>query len=238
MINKTVLIIVILVLSNILSAQNTINQTDEKGFKQGKWVVKDKQGIIKYKGQFNNDVPYGEFTYYYKSGSVKAISRIFNDGQSSYTKTFHKNGNMLAEGKYVNRKKDSVWNYYANDKDKRLVAVEAYKNNSKHGTWKSFYSNGNVAEEITYIKGVKEGLWKQYFEDGSIKFKVPVKNGLKEGLFTSYFPGQAVVNISGTYSNGVKQGIWMYFNQKAEKTRRETYENGILVDVQTFEEEN
>lgn len=232
------LMVLILTLSTMLSAQNAVNQTDENGLKQGRWIEKDKHGQIKYKGQFKNDVPYGEFTYYYQNGKVKAISNIFNKGQCSYTKTFHKNGNLLAEGKYVDREKDSIWNYYANDKNKRLVSVEEYKNNKKHGTWKNFYSNGNIAEEVTYVNGVKEGIWKQYFEDGSIKFKVPVENGLKEGLFTNYYPGGKVVNISGTYNNGVKQGIWMYFNQKAEKTRRETYENGTIVDVQIFEDEN
>jgi len=222
----------IIVCSNVLYGQNV---SDEQGRKQGEWTVKDKQGRIQYKGQFHDDIPYGTFTYYYKNGSIRAVSSIYQGGQNSFTKTYHENGTLMAEGKFVNREKDSIWNYYSDKPGNKLVAIEVYKNNSKDGVWTTFYPNGQVAEKITYQNGKQNGAWKQYFEDGSLKFKVDVSNGEKEGLFTAYYPG-GVVSISGTYKNGNKNGTWMYFDENARKTKREVYENGIMVEAELFDE--
>ena len=44
--------------------------SDENGKKQGKWM-KRKDGVKFYAGQFKDDIPVGEFKYYYPNGKLK-----------------------------------------------------------------------------------------------------------------------------------------------------------------------
>ena len=84
------------------------NLTDQQGRKQGKWVKNYNYGSMRYEGMFLDDKPVGEFKYYYKDGSLKAITRYSASGDSAATKSFHKNGKtMLKELILNNRRKEN-----------------------------------------------------------------------------------------------------------------------------------
>ena len=61
---------IFLVFSFSVNAQN-LNQIDNNGQKQGLWKKSYENGNLRYKGQFNNDIPIGIFYYYYKSGELQ-----------------------------------------------------------------------------------------------------------------------------------------------------------------------
>ena len=65
---KSILTFLLIVAYSVSFAQN---KKDSQGRKQGEWkkAYKDVQ-VYQYIGQFKNDKPYGEFTYFYKSGNV------------------------------------------------------------------------------------------------------------------------------------------------------------------------
>lgn len=91
-----------------LSQGTNINQTDNKGKKQGYWEKKYSNGKLQYKGFFRDDKPRGEFTRYYENGIIQA-KMIFDDsGLKSHATLFYDNGEKAAEGNYVNTKKDST----------------------------------------------------------------------------------------------------------------------------------
>ena len=52
------ILIILLFIPILCLSQNTI---DSSGEKQGKWEQKYLNGILKYEGQFENDVPFGRF---------------------------------------------------------------------------------------------------------------------------------------------------------------------------------
>ena len=60
---------------------------------------------------------------------------------------YYPGGKLKATGNYVNQKKDSVWNYYAENDS--LIAREVYKSGLENGDWKIFYPNGKVSELTT-----------------------------------------------------------------------------------------
>jgi antitoxin component YwqK of YwqJK toxin-antitoxin module len=209
------------------------NKVDPDGRRQGHWKVYDVNGALKFEGNFKDNVPVGEFKYYYPNGKTKAISHFFNDGRDSRTRVFSQQGYLMAEGKYSDRKKDSVWLYYS-DFDGVLLSEEVYENTVPHGLWKTYYDNGNLAEEITYARGEKHGPWKQYFTDGSVKLKANYVEGKLEGLMVVFhLNGQ--VNLSGNYIHNFKDGTWMYFNDHAETVRKEVYDRGTLISTEEYE---
>jgi antitoxin component YwqK of YwqJK toxin-antitoxin module len=206
-----VLILALLIIPYSQFSQE-FNQVDDKGRKQGKWRKTYPSGAIRYEGQFRNDNPHGEFRYYYESTVLKAVSNYSTDGSIAYTKTFHENGVVMAEGKYVNRLKDSTWKYFS-DVDGALIAEENYSHGNLEGKSITYYpDSGNTTEIIEYKNNIKDGVFLKYFPDGELMSEGTFSEGLLEGDFTVYFP-DGNIEIKGKYKNGRKIGNWSYFTE-------------------------
>lgn len=57
-----------------------------------------------------------------------------------------------------------------------------YKKGALHGTWKSFYHNGNVDTEGTMKFNVQHGLWCKYYPFGSLEQSCTYRYGKKHGF--------------------------------------------------------
>jgi antitoxin component YwqK of YwqJK toxin-antitoxin module len=211
----------------LLAQQAERNQTDDKGWKQGYWRKYDEMGHVLYEGQFKNNIPLGEFKYYYPNGSVRAILIMFNDGKESHSQLFHRNGKLMAKGKYFQQKKDSIWNYYS-EHDGILLSTEIYIKTVKQGVWKNYYPDAKVAEEFTYENNIRHGSWKQFYTDGSLKLEGIYVNDNKEGVF-KMFHYNGNVEVSGFYHNDLKDGLWIEYNDTNKKIKEEEYKMGKLI---------
>jgi antitoxin component YwqK of YwqJK toxin-antitoxin module len=221
------LLIVICLLPTFLYPQDTINKLNPQGLKEGYWRKKDSTGRMVYEGHFRNGLPSGTFKYYYADGRVKAISKFSEDGKRSRTTTYFGSGKKMAEGIYVDEKKDSTWRFYS-DYDSALLSEESYKNGKKDGITKTYYPGKGVAEQMTWKNGVKEGPWIQYYTDGTIKMKAIYHNDEKNGLMEAFLPtGKPMFN--GRYLNGDPDGTWMYYDDKGNPAKKEVYDKGALV---------
>jgi antitoxin component YwqK of YwqJK toxin-antitoxin module len=210
-----------------------MNQTDNKGRKQGSWRVYDDGGNLKYTGHYANGKPVGVFTYYYPKGAVKAVLTNLDSGAVTYAKNYHENGKLMAEGKYVHQKKDSTWLYYS-AYDGTLSTEEHYLNTVKDGVWKTYYPEGQVAEEVIYRNGLREGPWIQYFTDGKVKMKVSYINDKLEGQYFVYHLN-GNVEVSGTYVNSEKDGTWIYLDDTGATEKREEYKAGLMIKQEIIE---
>lgn len=221
----------ILLLAGMAAAQEItdthINKVDLQGRRQGSWRVYDFEGNLKFTGEFVHGKPTGEFIWFYPSGRVKALVNHRDSGQVAYAKNFYPNGVLMAQGKYVNQQKDSLWLYY-NEEDGSLSAEERYVNMSREGVWKTYFPEGGVAEEITYGHDMKNGPWMQYYTDGTIKLKGFYVDDLLEGLYIVYHLNGGV-EISGTFRHSEKHGSWVYLNDLGELEKREEYDEGKLI---------
>lgn len=213
--------------SGMSQDQTRLNSKDNLGRKQGYWKSFDEMGYLKYEGTFKNDIPVDTFKYYYPDGKLRALSFFYNEGMQSHTKLYHRNEKIMAEGNYLNQKKDSIWRYYS-EYDGVLLSEEIYVNNQKSGLWRQFFPNGKVAEEINYKNDVEDGEWKQFYTDGTKKLDGFYVQGLKEGLIQMFYPnGQ--VETTGTYLHSLKEGVWKYFSEEGKNIKDELYKNGKLV---------
>lgn len=211
-----------------LNAQDSLNRTDSKGLRQGAWIKLDKEGRKVYEGQFVDGIPCGVFRYYYPDGKLKTVASLSENGRVSRTITYSANGRKIAEGKYVDEKKDSTWKYFS-EIDGVLLSEEKYKKGRLEGKAVTFYAAGGIAEEISYTSGTKDGPWVQYFEDGKVKLKGIFIKGLKEGRFSVYY-GSGQIMMSGSYRNGLKEGAWNYYDDKGKLQKTETYSGGIKLE--------
>ncbi len=208
---KIALLLLVLGVSSISFSQE-YNFRDDSGLRQGKWrkfhVNSDK---LFYVGQFKNDKPVGEFTYYYTSGKTKGLMNYDDIGEHCKSKAYYENGRLMAKGNYFNQKKDSTWQYYTNEG--LLKSEENWKNGVKHGEEIVYYvEDGSVLERLTWENGKKNGLWVQFFEKGVPKVKGIYLDDEFEGEMRYFFP-DGKTEIKGKYINGLRDGTWYYYNK-------------------------
>ena len=209
---KRYLIILLIFPFFCFSQTNTI---DKKGLKQGVWAkyYPDNKTPI-YTGQFLDNKPIGEFRYFFPSGKVKAIIQHQAKNNLSYARLYFENEQLMAEGRYKEMKKDSLWiNYnsqgfiisreiYALDKlnglrvtyylegqgedEEKMLTIENYKDSLLDGSFESFFIKGNIHKQGNYIKGNKEGIWLIYNPDGQLASKANYKNDVLHGWSYAY----------------------------------------------------
>ena len=194
------------------------------GEKNGPWQNTYPDGRLKSKGQFKNDVPYGEFVFYYADGKTKARMTYKDSGSVAYATTLYESGRTMAEGKYINQLKDSIWSYYG-DSTNQLISTESYRMGVLQGESITYYPGTNQPTEIIiYDNGKKQGPLKKYFPDGSLMTEGFYENDRLNGPFTLFYP-DGKVQLKGVYSRGEQTGDWKYYNEKGEEMAYEDFVN-------------
>ena len=201
------------------------NVVDKAGKKQGYWKRLDAMNKPVYEGTFKDDIPTGEFNYYYETGQVKVISVFSNMGKVTRTKMYYENGKKKAEGKYVSEKKDSTWKFYS--EEEILLSEENFKDGKKEGKFITYFRSGKIAEEKTWKNDVENGPWKQYFENGTVKIDCTYNAGFLEGSAKFYFMN-GKISIDGNYQHAVKHGNWKYFKSDGSLDRIEKWKLGKM----------
>lgn len=67
--------------------------------------------------------------------------------------------------------------------------------------------------------------------NGIICYEQKVKDGLADGNYNTYFvnsDGERILQVSGKYKQGVKEGVWKSYYENGEKKEEAKYENGLL----------
>jgi antitoxin component YwqK of YwqJK toxin-antitoxin module len=212
-------------LSLSLSGQNdTINQTDASGRKQGYWEKRIQDSILIYQGHFKDDKPIGEMRRYYETGELKAI--LMYKPNCDYVKTclYYDTGEPAGKGTYFQNLKDSLWTYYSYYTG-AITSTEMFSKGVKQGLERKYYPNGQVSEEIAWNNDKKHGVWNQYFEDGTIKLKGFYTNNKVNGPYTFYWPNGKLY-ITGTFLENKRNGKWQFFTDEGKFKSEIVYING------------
>lgn len=213
-----IFIYILLLNYSFVLAQDTINQLDSKGLKNGYWrgFYEDTKNL-RYEGQFKNGIEIGTFKFYDNTKKKNLIStRKFQANNVAYTIIY--NGNFkVSEGKTIDKKREGKYLTYHYIQT-QVMTEEFYKNDLLHGLRKVFYKSGEIAEECMYENGKRNGFYKKYAENGKILEESNYQTGLYQGkaIFRD-----ALGNIlsEGNYEKGKSVGIWkIYENGKLKTT--------------------
>ncbi|THF52707.1 hypothetical protein E6C50_00405 [Flavobacterium supellecticarium] len=227
---KTTFLTLCSLFSAVAFAQE-INKTDDKGQRHGLWKgIYEDTKYPRYEGTFDHGKETGVFKYFDNTKAGPVIgTRDFsaNDG-SNYSIFFDQKGNKVSEGKIVNKEHEGEWKIYHKG-GKPVMTLEYYKNGKLDGIRKTFYPNGAIAEEVTYVNGVKQGIYKKYSDKGVVIEET--------GYFNDQFDGPSIyrnaaneVTVRGQFKNGKKSGIWKFY----EKNKLVKEVNAKKVNDMTF----
>ncbi len=210
------------------SQNDTINQVDENGLKQGYWEKFYPGGKPMYKGYFRDGKPVGTMYRFYESGAVKAILNFEEVNPLTSIIFYYEDGTKAAEGFYLGNEKDSVWNYYSYY-DKVLKLRENYKKGKLEGKKYVYYTTGEIFDETTWGQGKKQGPWKKYFKDGTIQLDTQYENDVLQGSFKVYNEN-GKPELIGNHVKNNRHGKWLFFNDKGEKLLELNYNMGQLLN--------
>jgi len=215
-------LVIVFMMTSISVQLNAQNKTDDQGRKQGVWEKKKSDGRLHYRGQFKDDIPYGKFKYYDKTGFIKTLLE-YQTPDSVIATHYHGNGKKSAYGYYVNQKKEGVWRFY--DRKGVKSSEQIYVNGLKNGKQTIYNLNGSVSRVTFYKNDVENGYRKTFNTDGELLSEGEIRDGHMDGMQKIYRAGK--INIEGAYKHSVRDGEWKYYDEKGELYKTEVYELGI-----------
>ena len=95
----------------------------------------------------------------------------------------------------------------SNDNESEIDIIDGIK--------KTYYDNGKIETERTYVDGLEHGPAKGWFENGELQFEASKKDGLPHGLVRNYYVN-GKLSLEAEYNMGIEHGIY-----------KEWYENGM-----------
>lgn len=165
--------------------QDTLNQVDEMGRKQGFWKIMAPKaekpgyadGALIEEGRYTSGKRVGVWRRFWPNGKVMSeVSYRMGVPRGEY-KTYYPNGTMEEQG---------TW-----DLDRNT------------GTFKRWHPNGKLAQDFVFNTfGVRDGGQKYYHENGQLAVEVNVNEGREEGVMKRYAPAGDLLQVA-QFNNGV-----------------------------------
>ena len=197
---------------SMLSAQETINQFNANGEREGVWKKQYPNGRIRYKGQFEAGKEVGVFKYYSMVSSEHPI----------LVKTFLKNTNLAdvvfyteegvieSKGNMDGKSRVGKWLFYHKD-GTTIISEENYENGALNGVSKTFYKSGTATEILNYKNGKLHGRVQRFADNGILIDDLNYVDGKLQGL-AKYYNLDGKLIYTGMYENDEKVGKWEFYD--------------------------
>lgn len=198
----------------------------KEGKKNGpKKTFDSKEGFLLMMENYANDLKQGNTVNYYKDGKVKQTIPFLNGKEEGTGYEFSSDSIIITISQY---KMGFV------QKEEKINRKDA--NGLKQGVWKDFYPSGILKTETPYTDDKINGYVKEYSVKGSLLNTTKYVNGVlqtnvpelaKLDVKTGYYEsGQ--VKFTGTYKDGVAEGIHREFSPDGKVMAAKIYVEGIL----------
>lgn len=167
------------------TVQDTLNQVDETGRKQGYWK------IVAPKAEKPD----------YEDGQLIEEGRYTNSKRVGMWRRFWPNGQVMSEITYqMGRPKGEYKTYYPNGKVEEQGTWDLDRNT---GTFKRWHPNGKLAQDFVFNGfGVRDGEQKYYHENGQLEVLVNVEQGREDGTLKRYTADGQLQQVA-QFNNGV-----------------------------------
>jgi antitoxin component YwqK of YwqJK toxin-antitoxin module len=249
---KYLFLIIISIFTTKVFPQDTINQKDANGLKQGYWIVYYPDSKIKKEeGKYVNNKKEGVWKFYYPSGTIKQEVTYKDNKPDGYVKIYYENGKVSEEGIWKGNKWVGKYKFY--HKNGNLAYDWNYNEKGKReGVQKYFYENGNIMIEGNWKNGKEDGVIKEYDENGNLKVEKVFHNGTLDVNSVKVYTQQSTKENQAKQENQnvvIKQqpkkkqkeleyfrdsGFKRLYNTKGQITAEGTFDKGKLIDGKKY----
>jgi antitoxin component YwqK of YwqJK toxin-antitoxin module len=192
-------------------------------------------GKLKSSGFYKHDtIPVGVHKEYDETGNVTLV-KIYDDSghlegegmfdkhgyKTGIWKEFYPTGELKAKGKYSKGKRTSKWTFYY--KNGQVEQTGYYYKNKPHKVWKYFSPSGTLLKYETYYKGEREGPYYEFNTEGDTVVWGNYYGGEKDSAWKIIYADKVE---SGSYSEGLKEGVWTRKLLNGKTIYKATYVQG------------
>jgi antitoxin component YwqK of YwqJK toxin-antitoxin module len=212
---------------NELGQKTAVGIVDTANNKQGEWTFFDDNGNIVSKGNFVNDKKEGKWTYFYPDGKIMQTGEYIEGKPDGKWLWYYQTGQLLREENYEYGLKYGAM--YELDIQGDTIVKGYFQEDYEFGKW--FFKIGDEYSEGEFYYGKKTGEWISYYYPAmKIKCKCKYINGMLTGKYKSWYPNKRLKEF-GQYSNGQKQGVWIYYRPDGSVDYTAEYISGKIVKV-------
>jgi antitoxin component YwqK of YwqJK toxin-antitoxin module len=126
--------------------------------------------------------------------------------------------------------------YQEEFEDGLFIGRGIVENGLKEGSWRYYYSTGELKQEVDYLHGIEHGNYKYFGKDGKLLISATNVYGLLNGEWQEYYEDGRIKEI-GRYTNNefFPMDFWDYDGSQLLKNgtgkRIEEYGVNALVDI-------
>lgn len=113
------------------------------------------------------------------------------------------------------------------DDDRNITQTYSHINNILNGPYKVYDKNQQLSQEFNFKDGELDGVSRS-FEHNRLTMILNYQKGKMHGLFQVFYPTDGQVRMKGAYSEGKRQGVFIYFDEQGNVSRQETYKDDQL----------
>jgi antitoxin component YwqK of YwqJK toxin-antitoxin module len=250
------LLLIAFVLANSISnAQNdTLNNTDAQGWKQGRWVeLSDGEdalgcnaGTKIEEGLYKDNRKVGVWRSYWCSGKVKNELQ-YNADRTISSKDYYQDGKLKEEGTWNSSGWIGPYKFY--HPNGKLYYEWAYDQSGKRtGRQRYYYDNGNMMFDGEWNGGKEAGVIKEYYENGTLRSEKTFNDGKLDTTNVKIYapkevkvaeqkvePKKEEVKPPVNQELGViKDGYNKTYNREGKIDREGEFKNAKLVDGKQY----
>ncbi|NNC81994.1 MAG: hypothetical protein HKN79_00315 [Flavobacteriales bacterium] len=160
----------------LMASETNLNQFDDRGLRDGYWKLTAAMiGESDYaphqvveEGLYIEGKKNGMWTRYHKNGNPMYEITYVNDVPHGPYRTFQVDGDVEEKGAWKQKKNvGEFYRYHANGTLAQHFQFD--ENGVRQGVQYYYYSNGQLAVEVTIRDGREQGPMKRYYRDGRLK---------------------------------------------------------------------
>ncbi len=196
----------------------------------------DEMGRVRSVGSYRDGKKHGTFRFFsetgqeepamiYDAGTVTGLGLIdsLNRRQGPW-KLFYPDGELRAEGNYLNGMKDGTWSFFY--RTGKLEQKGNYKEDLPVGNWKWLFSDGSIHREENYRRGKEDGHAIEYDSTGKVINEGDYIDGLKSGMWMLTINDHTE---KGEYVDGEKNGVWTWYYDNGNRAFEGEFALGVPV---------
>ena len=206
--------------AGIMVSQGALN---EKGKKNGKWTFYYKTGEIKAKGNYKNNRKTGQWIYYFRNGDVEQKGSFTKNKHSGTWTWYYPSGKVWREEEYVSGKEEGSFIEY--DEDGEVLAKGEYFDGERTGEW--VFKTGDVTMKGEYENNERNGVWKAYNHNNKLVFEGSYVQGVPDGRHV-FFYDSGVIREEYYYVMGEPDKLHKKYDRTGLPILTERYKNGVL----------